>query len=66
MLDLQERPECGTKYVLLTNGEWHYLNEDTVTANSMTEDDYEEFVFWLDEKQAEEDERLEPEDEISD
>ncbi|KAK3495801.1 hypothetical protein B0T13DRAFT_401513 [Neurospora crassa] len=62
----ENRPECGTKYVLLTNGEWHYLDEHATTANPMTEDDYEEFVFWLDEKQAEEDERLEPEDKIPD
>ncbi|EGZ76317.1 hypothetical protein NEUTE2DRAFT_122965 [Neurospora tetrasperma FGSC 2509] len=60
------RPECGTKHVLLANGEWHYLNEDATTANPMTEDDYEEFVFWLHEKQAEEDERLDPEDKIPD
>lgn len=66
MLDLQERPECGTKYVLLANGQWHYLNEDATTANPMTEDDYEEFVFWLHEKQAEENERLDPEDKIPD
>ncbi|KAJ4379055.1 hypothetical protein N0V85_008894 [Neurospora sp. IMI 360204] len=62
VLDLQDRSEHGVKYVLLTNGTCHYLDEDAKTAKPMTEDEYEEFVFWLHEKEAEFDERLTQED----
>ncbi|EGO51853.1 hypothetical protein NEUTE1DRAFT_132688 [Neurospora tetrasperma FGSC 2508] len=60
VLDLQDRPELGVKYVLLTNGYWHYLNEDTTTAKPMTEGEYDEFVFWLHDN-----ERLEQEESTS-
>lgn len=64
-MDIQERPECDTTYVLLSNGYWHHLGKDFASAIPIHEDEYEEFNFWLNEKEAEENENTEQEEEAS-